>query len=68
MIQMITTDIPDISEEGIYILRSVGVFVSAIIGIFSLPEVIAGIGLLKKKEWARSGADIFVTRETRKFV
>jgi hypothetical protein len=45
--------IPDISEEGIYILRGVGVFVSAIIGIFSLPEVIAGIGLLKKKEWAR---------------
>lgn len=45
--------IPDISEEGIYILRGVGVFVSAIIAIFSLPEVIAGIGLLKKKEWAR---------------
>ncbi|NOR11661.1 MAG: hypothetical protein GQ545_00215 [Candidatus Aminicenantes bacterium] len=45
--------IPDISEEGIYILRGVGVFVSVIIGIFSLPEVIAGIGLLKKKEWAR---------------
>ncbi len=45
--------IPDISEEAIYILRSVGVFVSVIIGIFALPEVIGGIGLLKKKEWAR---------------
>ena len=45
--------IPDIDEEAVYILRSVGVFVSAIIGIFSLPEVITGIGLLKRKEWAR---------------
>jgi len=45
--------IPDISEEGIYILRGIGAFVSVIIGIFSLPEIIAGIGLLKKKEWAR---------------
>jgi hypothetical protein len=45
--------IPDISEEGIYILRGVGVFISGIIAIFSLPEVIAGIGLLKRKEWAR---------------
>jgi hypothetical protein len=45
--------IPDIADEAVYILRSVGVFVSVIIGIFSLPEVIAGIGLLKKKEWAR---------------
>jgi hypothetical protein len=45
--------IPDMSEEAVYILRSIGVFVSAIIGIFSIPEVITGIGLLKKKEWAR---------------
>jgi hypothetical protein len=45
--------IPEMSEEAVYILRSVGVFISAIIGIFSLPEIIAGIGLLKKKEWAR---------------
>ncbi len=45
--------IPDISEEGIFILRTVGVFTSVIIGIFALPEVIGGIGLLKKKEWAR---------------
>lgn len=45
--------IPDIGDEAIYILRSVGVFTSVVIGIFSLPEVITGIGLLKKKEWAR---------------
>jgi hypothetical protein len=45
--------IPDIDQEAVYILRSIGVFVSAIIGIFSLPEVITGIGLLRKKEWAR---------------
>jgi len=45
--------IPHISEEGIYILRVAGVFISGIIAIFSLPEVIAGIGLLKRKEWAR---------------
>ncbi len=45
--------IPDISDQAVYILRSIGIFASAVIGIFSFPEVIAGIGLLKKKEWAR---------------
>lgn len=45
--------IPDMSEEAIYILRGVGVFISVIIGLFALPEVIGGIGLLKMKEWAR---------------
>jgi hypothetical protein len=45
--------IPDIADEAVYILRSVGIFASVLIGIFSLPEVLAGIGLLKKREWAR---------------
>ena len=41
------------AEEAVYILRSVGLFASLLIGVFSLPEVIAGIGLLKRREWAR---------------
>jgi len=45
--------IPDIGYEAAYILRGAGIFVSVFIGIFSVPEVIAGIGLLKMKEWAR---------------
>lgn len=45
--------IPDIGHEAAYILRGSGIFVSVFIAVFSLPEVIAGIGLLKMKEWAR---------------
>jgi hypothetical protein len=45
--------IPDIGEEAVYILRSIGIFAGALIGIFSLPEVLSGVGLLKRKEWGR---------------
>ena len=45
--------IPDIGHEAAYILRGSGIFLSVFIAVFSIPEVIAGIGLLKMKEWAR---------------
>lgn len=45
--------IPDIGHEAAYILRGSGIFVGVSIAVFSIPEVIAGIGLLKMKEWAR---------------
>jgi hypothetical protein len=45
--------IPDIEAEAPFILRtiaSIAVFLFALIG---LPQIIAGIGLIKKKEWGR---------------
>lgn len=45
--------IPDIEPEAPTVLRIVGsaaVFLFALIG---LPKIIAGIGLLRKKEWGR---------------
>lgn len=45
--------IPDIEPEAPFILRTIGtaaVFFFALIGV---PKIIAGIGLLKKKEWGR---------------
>lgn len=45
--------IPDMGYEAPIILRTVGTGVGLLIAILSLPEVIAGIGLLKFKEWGR---------------
>lgn len=45
--------IPDMGPEAPFILRTIGsvaVFFFALIG---LPKIIAGIGLLKRKEWGR---------------
>jgi hypothetical protein len=45
--------IPNVDPEVPFILRTIGsvaVFFFALIG---LPKIIAGIGLLKKKEWGR---------------
>jgi hypothetical protein len=43
---------PD-AATGAAALGAVGGFVFVIIAVFSLPELIGGIGLLKYKEWAR---------------
>ncbi len=45
--------IPDMGHEAPIILRSVGFGVGFFIFILSVPEIIAGIGLLKRLEWGR---------------
>ena len=45
--------IPDMGREAPFILRTVGLGVGLFFVILSIPEVIAGIGLLKRREWGR---------------
>lgn len=45
--------VPNVGHEAPFILRTVGLGVGLLIVILSAPEVIAGIGLLKRLEWAR---------------
>jgi len=45
--------IPDMGYEAPIILRSVGFGLGLFIFILSVPEIVAGIGLLKKLEWGR---------------
>jgi len=45
--------IPDVGIEASIILRSIGGGVSLFLAIFSIPEIIGGLWLMKKKEWAR---------------
>ena len=35
------------------ILASIGFFVGTILGLLSIPEIIAGFGIMKYKQWAR---------------
>ena len=44
---------PDMGYEAPVILRTVGIGVAIFLFILSIPKVIAGIGLMKKKEWGR---------------
>lgn len=45
--------LPDIGREAPVILRTVGIGVGLFLFILSIPKIIAGVGLLKKQEWAR---------------
>ncbi len=45
--------IPDMGYEAPIILRTVGLGVGLFFVVLSAPEVIAGIGLLKRQEWGR---------------
>jgi hypothetical protein len=45
--------IPDMGREAPFILRIVGSAAVFFFALMGLPKIIAGIGLLKKKEWAR---------------
>ena len=45
--------IPDMGPEAPFILRIVGSFAVFFFALMGVPKIIAGIGLLKKKEWAR---------------
>lgn len=47
------TFIPNIGYEASYILRLIATWISIFLAVFSIPEVIGGIGLLKRKEWGR---------------
>ena len=47
------TFIPDIGYEATYILRLVAIWGSIFLAVYSAPEIIAGIGLMKRKEWGR---------------
>jgi hypothetical protein len=47
------TFIPNIGYEASYILRLIATWVSIFLAVFSAPEIIGGIGLLKRKEWGR---------------
>jgi len=45
--------IPDMGNEAPFILRTVGSIAIFFFALLGLPKIIAGIGLLKKKEWGR---------------
>jgi hypothetical protein len=45
--------IPNIGNEASYILKLIATWLSIFLALFSIPEVIGGIGLLRRKEWAR---------------
>ena len=42
-----------VDEEVTFILKIIGIAVPAILVLFSLPGIFAGLGLLKKESWAR---------------
>ena len=45
--------IPDMGNEAPFILRTVGSTAIFFFALLGLPKILAGIGLLKKKEWGR---------------
>lgn len=45
--------IPDLSTEAPIILRTAAMGIGLLMWVFSIPKIIAGIGLLKRREWAR---------------
>ena len=45
--------IPDIEYEVGIILRIVGIWGFLFVAIFAAPQLIGGIGLMRKQEWAR---------------
>ncbi len=45
--------IPNVESIGPGLLRLIGVVVSAFLAAMGLPQIIGGLGLLARKEWAR---------------
>jgi len=45
--------IPNVENVGPGLLRLIGVIVSAFLAALGLPQIIGGLGLLARKEWAR---------------
>jgi hypothetical protein len=47
-------DVPPPASEGVpAILLVIGLVIAALVFLFSVPGIIAGVGLLKRKEWGR---------------
>ena len=47
------TFIPDMGDEVSYILRLIATWGFIFLAVFLIPEIIGGIGLLRRKEWGR---------------
>ncbi len=47
------TFIPDLGYEASVILRIIAIWGSIFFAVLAVPDIIGGIGLAKKKEWAR---------------
>ncbi len=45
--------IPDMGYEAPLILRALAVIIGFFIAVFSIPEIIGGVWLMKRREWAR---------------
>jgi hypothetical protein len=45
--------IPNVEDVGPGVLRLIGIFASAFLGLIGLPQIIGGLGLIQHKEWAR---------------
>ena len=45
--------IPDMGREAPFILRTVGSVAIFFFALFGIPKIVAGVALLKKKEWGR---------------
>jgi hypothetical protein len=45
--------IPDVETVTPNLLRVIGIGVSVFLGILGLPEIVGGLGLLARREWAR---------------
>lgn len=45
--------LPDMEAEGHIVLRTIGLIVAFFVGILSIPDIIAGYWLNKRREWAR---------------
>lgn len=45
--------LPDMDAEVPIILRTVGIGIGSLIALLSIPEIIAGFGLLRRREWGR---------------
>lgn len=53
VIMNLVAKMPDVEEEAVRVLQTIGVVIPWFIIVFSLPGAIGGIGLLKSQGWAR---------------
>jgi hypothetical protein len=45
--------IPNVEDIEPGVLRFIGILASAFLGLIGLPQIIGGLGLIQRKEWAR---------------
>lgn len=46
-------EIPNVDDVGPGVLRLIGIIASSFLGALGLPQIIGGLGLIQRKEWAR---------------